>query len=88
MSLSPLPPDPKISDRQGELTAAWQAFMESINYWLQPVGAVGPTANRPTDNSRRPLYIGQGYFDTTLGFPVYVKSRNPTVWVDGGGTTR
>jgi hypothetical protein len=88
MSLSPMPPDDLIVSRAGRLVPVWQAFMESIATWLGPVGNYGVTANRPSDTSRHPLYIGQGYFDTTLGYPVYVKSRNPTVWVDGGGTTR
>ena len=88
MSLNAIPPDSRIVTKDGLLTFAWQAFMESINFWLGPVGNAGSTANRPTDTSRHPLYIGQAYFDTSLGFPVYVKSRNPTVWVDGSGTTR
>lgn len=88
MSLAPLPSSNQIADKSGMLTAAWQAFMSSINTWLGPVGSSGSTTNRPTNASRTPLYIGQAYFDTTLGFPVYVKSLNPTVWVDGSGNTR
>ena len=87
MSISGIPTDNRIVDRDGRLVMAWQAFLESINLWLGPVGSSGTTAHRPTDSSRHPLYIGQAYFDTTLGFPVYVKSRNPTVWVDGAGAT-
>ena len=87
MSLTPTPPDNQITDRNGRLTGIWQAFMDSIGFWLGPVGQSGTTTNRPTDSSLHPLYIGQAYFDTTLGFPVYVKSRNPTVWVDGAGAT-
>lgn len=88
MSINAMPTDTHITDREGRLTMAWQSFMESINLWLGPVGNSGTTAKRPTDSGRHPLYIGQSYFDTTLGFPVYVKSKNPTVWVDGSGTTR
>jgi hypothetical protein len=87
MSINAVPPDNTIADRNGRLTAVWQAFMDSIGLWLGPVGQSGPTANRPADSSRHPLYIGQAFFDTSLGFPVYVKSRNPTVWVDGAGVT-
>jgi hypothetical protein len=32
------------------------------------------------------LYIGQPFFDATLGYLVNVKSLNPTVWVNGAGT--
>jgi hypothetical protein len=88
MSINALPTDMRIVDSEGRITPQWQAFMESVNLWLSPVGSSGTTANRPTDSSRRPLYIGQRYFDTSLGFAVYVKSRNPTVWVDGSGTVR
>jgi hypothetical protein len=34
-----------------------------------------------------PSSIGFQYFDTTLGKPIWVKSLNPTVWVDAMGTT-
>lgn len=88
MSINALPTDPRISDNQGVLRGVWQAFFDSISLWLGPIGSSGTSANRPTDSSLKPLWIGQPYFDTTLGFPVYVKSRNPTVWVDGSGTTR
>jgi hypothetical protein len=88
MSIAPIPTDTHIVDKTGRLMFTWQSFFESINTWLGPVGSSGATANRPQDSSRKPLYIGQAYFDSTLGFPVYVKSRNPTVWVDGSGTTR
>lgn len=88
MSLNAVPTDNRIVDEQGRLLPQWQAFMESINLWLGPLGNSGPTASRPVDSTRHPLFVGQPFFDTTLGFAVYVKSRNPTVWVDGSGTTR
>lgn len=40
----------------------------------------GLTANRPTLN----LQIGQFYFDTTLGYPIW---WNGTVWKNASGTT-
>lgn len=39
------------------------------------------TAKRPTN----PL-IGQHSFDTTIGKPIWCRSLNPNVWVDGQGT--
>ena len=39
------------------------------------------TAQRPP----KPV-IGQHYFDTSLGVPIWCKSLNPTVWVNGTGT--
>lgn len=40
----------------------------------------GPTANRPV-----PQAVGQGFFDTTLGFMVWVKQIFPVIWVDAAG---
>jgi hypothetical protein len=42
----------------------------------------GTTAQRPTTG----VYVGQMYFDTTKGFPIFIKSINPIVWVNGAGT--
>lgn len=47
------------------------------------IGNNGTTAARPTAN----LWVGQSYFDTTLGKPIWIKSLNPTVWVDATGST-
>ena len=41
----------------------------------------GPTANRPFP----PGFVGQPYFDTTLGFMVWCKQTLPTIWVDAAG---
>jgi hypothetical protein len=40
----------------------------------------GPTANRPVPSS-----VGQGFFDTTLGFMVWAKQAVPAIWVDAAG---
>ena len=42
----------------------------------------GVTASRPV-----PSYVGQMYFDTTLGKPIYAKVISPATWVDSAGTT-
>ena len=42
----------------------------------------GPTANRPT-----PSFVGQPYFDTTLGFMVWAKQILPAIWVDAAGVS-
>jgi len=41
----------------------------------------GTTAARPSP----PAFVGQAYFDTTLGFTVWAKQLLPTVWVDAAG---
>lgn len=87
MSLTPLPADMQVVDKMGRWTAHWQAFISQVYYWLRPLGASGSTANRPLDSSQNPLYVGQPYFDTTLGYAIWVKSRNPTVWVNASGAS-
>jgi len=86
MSLNPVPPDNTIADKNGRLTPAWQAFFSSLHDFAGPLGNSGSTADRPNDSTRNPFYVGQFYFDTTLNKPIWVKSRNPTVWVDATGT--
>jgi hypothetical protein len=41
----------------------------------------GPTTSRPNP----PGFVGQSYFDITLGYTVWVKTINPSVWVDAAG---
>ena len=41
----------------------------------------GPTTSRPNP----PNFVGQGYFDTTLGFMVWASQIAPAVWVDAAG---
>lgn len=43
------------------------------------VNSNGTTANRPTG-----ALIGQQYFDTTLGYPIFYNGSN---WVNSSGTT-
>lgn len=85
MPLNPVPSSPIIVDDKRTLVPVYQAFFSSIHDWLGPIGSSGTTANRPMASSLNPLYIGQMYFDTTLGKPVFVLSLNPTVWVDASG---
>lgn len=48
-----------------------------------PIIVSGATADRPTVN----LQVGQQYFDTTLGKPIWCKVSSPASWVDANGTT-
>ena len=82
MSLNPLP-RPDITDGKGNLKPPWQSWFASVFQWLGPQGQHGTTATRPMSS----LYVGLSYFDSTLGYPVWVKSLNPTVWVNGTGAT-
>jgi len=42
----------------------------------------GSTAQRPV-----PSFIGQPYFDTTLGFMVWTSQTVPAIWVDAAGVS-
>ena len=59
----------------------FNAWLSTVQAAVKPLGANGLTAARPTTG----LYVGQQFFDATLGYPVFVKSLNPTVWVNGAG---
>lgn len=81
--LSPVPQTAVIADGKGNLSPTYQQWFQSIQKWLAPVGQSDVTANRPTKN----LYVGQIFFDVTLGYPVWVKEVGPpTVWVNGAGS--
>lgn len=54
--------------------------------WLNDVNAAvynvaGPTGGRPTT----PRALGQIYFDTTLGLPVWCSQLTPIIWVNSAG---
>lgn len=73
-----LSPVPQVKGIAPEL----QAWHQSIFKWLAPTGQNDVTANRPTAN----LFVGQQFFDNTLGYMVWVKSIGPpAVWVNGAG---
>lgn len=40
----------------------------------------GPSTSRPV-----PGFVGQQYFDTTLGYMVWAKQLSPAVWVNAAG---
>jgi hypothetical protein len=68
-------------DAAGNFTPAWAGWFSQAQQILQDLSSSGSTASRPTNA----LYTGKFYFDTTLGLPIWVKSVNPTVWVNGAG---
>jgi hypothetical protein len=83
--INPIPTTPIIVDETRSLTPLYQAFFSSIHDWLGPVGLSGTTAQRPVNTPQNRLYVGQMYFDASLGVPVFVRSLNPTVWVNAAG---
>jgi hypothetical protein len=64
-------------------TLAWLQVFQRWQTVVASEAQSGSTANRPTKS----LWIGRRFFDTTLGYPVYVKQVKPSVvWVNGSGT--
>lgn len=80
-------PNPPFRDKfataTGDISAAWMQWLQKIGLFAGSVSDSGTTANRPTSN----LWIGRPYFDTTLGYPIWVKTVSPVVWVNGAGTS-
>lgn len=82
-SQNPIPTRPVIDQQGNVLDRLYQAWFGGIQQWLGPIGQTGATSARPTNN----LYIGLSYFDSTLGYPVFVKQISPSiVWVNASGT--
>jgi hypothetical protein len=60
----------------------WSGWFSTVQKILQATSSSGPTTARPTTN----LYIGQFWYDTTLGYPVWVNAISPTiVWHNAAG---
>jgi hypothetical protein len=76
------PPAEYESRYQEQLNTALRLYFNTIDNFSQniTVPSSGTTANRPADV----LQVGQFYFDTTLGIPIWY---NGTVWKNASGTT-
>lgn len=59
----------------------WRNFFQSIYTICNALTMSGTTARRPTVG----LWVGRTYFDTTLGYGIWLRSINPTVWVNSAG---
>lgn len=76
--------DADITDENGKVIGkrihtAWAEWVKSAHNILVSESQSGTTANRPPQK-----YIGQGYFDTTLGYKIWFDGTN---WVDATGST-
>ena len=67
--------------RDDQLNQNLRIYFNNLDNFLVAISTPqnGATADRPTQN----LQIGQFYFDTTLGIPIWY---NGTDWVDATGT--
>jgi hypothetical protein len=79
-----LPVAPTVITQQyvERLTNAMRLYFNQVDNFAQSIALpdAGITANRPVTN----VQIGQTYFDTTLGIPIWY---NGTVWKNASGTT-
>ncbi len=68
-----------------QLTNALRLYFTSVDNFTQAsiTPLHGITANRPPESVQAPLPIGQFYFDTTLGIPIW---WDGTDWVNASGT--
>jgi hypothetical protein len=62
----------------------WAAYFQSLQQVAIGSSRNGPTTERPTD-SFKGRYIGMPFFDTTLGFPVFLEHASSNAWVDATG---
>lgn len=72
---SPSPPTPANSSPNKQW---FDALVNTVN---DAYAGTCTTATRPTG-----VVIGFHIYDTTINQPIWVKSVNPTVWVNGVGT--
>jgi hypothetical protein len=68
-----------------QLNNALRLYFNQIDNFSQAIAIPdsGTTANRPVNTTKEPLAIGQYYFDTTIGRPIY---WNGTNWINAAGT--
>ena len=71
---------------QDMMNNALRLYFNQVDSFTQAVAIPdsGTTNQRPVQNVQAPLSIGQQFFDTTLGIPIW---WNGTVWKNASGTT-
>jgi hypothetical protein len=74
MSLPKAPFQSQIADAIGRAETVWVQWFDRVQETISANTSSGPTSGRPTQN----LFVGQQYFDTTLGKPVY---WNGSTWI-------
>lgn len=69
-----------------QVPRAWVTWFTEVGNRIDSVGKVGATSGRPTTGN----FLGRFYFDTTLGYPIWVSAIDDTTkeatWVNGSGT--
>jgi hypothetical protein len=82
----PIAPVEYAQSYQDQLLNALRLYFNQIDNFTQAstIPASGTTANRPVNTTATPLAIGQFYYDTTLGIPIW---WNGSVWKNASGGT-
>jgi hypothetical protein len=82
----PIGPVEYSQQYQDQFSNALRLYFSQIDNFTQAsvIPDSGITADRPIDTGNPQLQIGQYYFDTTLGIPIW---WNGTNWVDSTGAT-
>ncbi len=75
-------PRPPLLERPDTFTSPWAGWFSVVQQILQACSLSGTTTQRPP----KVLYIGQQYFDTTLGIAIWSKAAPTPSWVDATGT--
>jgi hypothetical protein len=67
--------------RTDQLNYSLRLYFNNLDSFLTAISTpqFGVTSHRPAEN----LQIGQQYFDTTLGYPIWYNGAD---WVDSSGT--
>ena len=81
----PIAPVDYSQQYQDQVLNALRLYFNQIDNFTQSsaIPASGPTSSRPLSTVQTPLGIGQPFFDTTIGRPIW---WNGTKWIKADGT--
>jgi hypothetical protein len=75
------------ADEAGNITGVqpeWAQFFHQVQQICYLASRSGATSSRPTSTTDR--FIGEPFYDTTLGLPVFLHSASTNVWHKADGT--
>ena len=82
--ISPPPTGEPFDDANGQPSRPWYEWTINIFRSARKYRGVGTTAGRPVNG----LEVGDWYYDTTLGYPVWVHQISPSIiWHNGAGAS-
>jgi len=83
IGLPPINSGLPVENNLASWSGPWGNWMSAAWLIINAVSLSGTTDKRPVDN----VYVGQMYFDTTLGLPIWAKTLgSPISWVKADGT--